>query len=107
VCGIDEARAHARSQAGAAVLFLIPIVHRPEHGIALMDRNYRTFGQHIEVFVGYDRRDFDDEVGFRLQAGHFQVDPNQIIGGFHGVIAPRHFLMNEASMLAELASRHA
>jgi hypothetical protein len=37
------------------------------------------------VFVGYDRRDLDDEIGIGLQARHFQVDPNEIVGRFHGV----------------------
>jgi hypothetical protein len=35
------------------------------------------------VFVGYDRCDLDDEIGFRLQAGHFEVDPNEIFWRFH------------------------
>ena len=43
---------------------------------ALMHREHRPFGKHVEVFVGYDRRDLDDEIGVRLQAGHLQIDPN-------------------------------
>jgi hypothetical protein len=35
------------------------------------------------VFVGYDRGDLDDEIGFRPQAGHFEVDPNEIFWRFH------------------------
>ncbi len=66
------------------MLIAVPIVHGIQHGLALMHREHRPFGQHIEVFVGYDRRDLDDEIGLRLEAGHFQVDPNEIFGGFHG-----------------------
>ena len=45
----------------------------------------RPFGEHGEVFVGYDRRDLDDEIRIGLQARHFQIDPNEIVGRFHGV----------------------
>src|SRR5271156_5051957 len=67
------------------MLMAVPIVHRAEHGLTLMYRKNRAFGQHVEVFVGYDRRDLDDEVGFGLEPGHFQIDPNEIFGGFHDV----------------------
>ena len=65
------------------MLIAIPIIHGAEHGLALMHREYRTFGKHVEVFVGYDRRDLDDEIGLRIETGHFQIDPNEIFGGFH------------------------
>jgi hypothetical protein len=35
------------------------------------------------VFVGYDRRDLDDEIGFRFQPGHLEIDPNEIFWRFH------------------------
>src|SRR5260370_6350543 len=60
-----------------------------------MHREHRTFGKHAEVFVGYDRRDLDDEIGLRLESGHFQIDPNEIFGGFHEVYA------NKSGMVAE------
>ena len=44
------------------MLIAIPIVHRRQHLFALMDGEYRTFGEHIQVLVGYDRRDLDDQV---------------------------------------------
>jgi ribosome biogenesis GTPase / thiamine phosphate phosphatase len=77
------------------VLISVPIVHRAEHGLALMDRDDRTFGEHIEVFVGYDRGDLDDEVGLRLEPGHFQIDPNEIFGGFHDVSAAKSGMVAE------------
>ncbi len=69
------------------MLIAIPIVHGAQHRLALMHGEYRPLGEHMEVFVGYDRRDLDDEIGVRLQAGHFQIDPDEIFGGFH-VIQP-------------------
>ena len=59
---------------------------RGEHRLALVHGEYRTFGEHRQVFVGYDRGDFDDEVGVRLQTGHLKIDPNEILGRFHRVV---------------------
>src|SRR3979490_980603 len=66
------------------MLGAVPIVHGVEHGLTLVNGDHRTVGKHIEVFVGYDRRDLDDEIGLRLEAGHFQIDPDEIFGRFHG-----------------------
>src|SRR5579863_953508 len=79
------------------MLVTVPIVHRVQHGPGLMYGEHRTFGQHIEMFVGYDRGDLYDEIGFRLEAGHFQVDPNEIFGGFH------EFQTTKSGMVAERA----
>ncbi len=69
----------------AAVLLAVPVVHRGEHRLALVHGEHRTFGEHRQMFVGYDRGNFDDEVGVRLQAGHLKIDPNKILGRFHRV----------------------
>lgn len=65
------------------MLIAIPIIHGVERGVALVQREDRSIGKHIEVFVGYDRRDLDDEVGLGLEPGHFQIDPNEIFRRFH------------------------
>ena len=80
---VGAARQDPRDQPGAAVLAPIPVVHGLQHLIALMHRDDRPFGEHLEVLVGYDRGDFDDEIGVRLEPGHFKIDPNEIVGGFH------------------------
>jgi hypothetical protein len=53
--------------------------------LALVHGDDGPFGEHSEVFVGYDRRNLYDEIRIGLQARHFQVDPNEIVGRFHGV----------------------
>ena len=58
------------------MLLAIPVVHGGQHRGALMHRDHRTLGEHREVFVGYDRGDFDDEIGLGRQARHLEVDPN-------------------------------
>jgi hypothetical protein len=67
------------------MLFLVPVVHAGEQRIALVYRQDRPIGEHLEVFVGYDRGDFQDNVGLGEQPGHFQIDPDKIFSGFHGV----------------------
>lgn len=67
------------------MLIPVPIVHGVQYRLALVHGEHRPFGKHIEVFVGYDRRNLDDQVRIGLEARHFQIDPNEIFGGFHGV----------------------
>src|ERR1700687_6156412 len=77
------------------MLSAIPIIHGAKHGLALMHCEHRPFGKHAEVFVGYDRRDLNDEIGLRFESGHFQIDPNEIFGGFH------EFQATKSGMVAE------
>ena len=65
------------------MLLTIPIVHGRQHRLALMDRKDRSFGQHFEVFVGYDRRDFNNHVGFGLEPGHLEIYPYEIFWRLH------------------------
>ena len=81
--GVDIAREDSGGQTRIAVLPPVPIIHRVERRLALTYGQHRPFREHVEVFVGYDRGDLDDEIGFRLQAGHFEVDPNEIFWRFH------------------------
>ncbi|MCY1241048.1 hypothetical protein D9M68_790170 [compost metagenome] len=62
----------------------VPVVHAIEHGIALVDHQHRAFSQDIELGVGNDDRNFDDAVGVRLQAGHFHVQPDQVVFALDG-----------------------
>ncbi len=77
------------------MLIAVPVVHGVKHGIALVDGIHRPFGKHLEVFVGYDRRNFDDEIGIRFEAGHFQIDPNEIFRGFHEIQAAKNGMVAE------------
>ena len=81
--GVDIAGEDPGGETGTAVLPAVPIVHCVERRLALANGQHRAFRKHIEVFVGYDRGDLDDEIGLGLQPGHFKIDPNQIFGRFH------------------------
>ena len=61
----------------------IPLVHASQHRLALVHRQHGAFGDDIEVGVGDDGGDFDNAISVRVQAGHFQVDPDQAIGITH------------------------
>src|SRR6202451_4726292 len=84
------------------MLIAVPVVHGREDGLALMHSEHRTFGKHVEVFVGYDRRNLDDEIGLRFQAGHFQIYPNEIFGGFHEFCAAENRMVAEQKAPKEL-----
>lgn len=49
-----------------------------------MDGDYRSFSQDIQLTIGHNARDLDDFVCLRIQPGHLQINPDQI------VIAERH-----------------
>ena len=86
------------------MLIAVPVIHGAEDGLGLMNRDYRAFSKHVEVFVGYDRRDLDDEIGGRVQARHFQIYPNEIFGGFHGLYATKSGMVAEHGTGTVLAS---
>ena len=65
------------------MLLLVPVVHRRQRRVALVDGQHRPLGENSELAVGHDGRDFDDAVGLGIQTGHFQINPDQVIGG-HG-----------------------
>lgn len=82
----DAAVTHTLGQTGVAVGAGVPLVHGGEHGVAVVDGDHRTFGQGVEVAVGDNGRHLDDDVGVRVQTGHFQIDPNQVLWVLHGLI---------------------
>ncbi|MNR13010.1 hypothetical protein D3C85_1293920 [compost metagenome] len=66
----------------------VPLIHAGQDFITLMDGDDRAFGEGIEFAVGDDGGHFDDDVMIRIQAGHFQIDPDQVLWVLHGS-APR------------------
>ena len=55
---------------------LIPVVHFCEGFIRLVDGNHRAFAENIEVFVGDDGGDFDNDIVETVQSSHFQINPD-------------------------------
>ena len=65
-------------QAGFAMRALVPVVHRIEHGVGLMQHQHRAFLDQVEILVGYYQGDFQNGIGVGVQTGHFHVDPDQM-----------------------------
>jgi len=74
----DDAASDAFKQTGGTVGRSIPVVHCVQHGVGLVDRDDRAFGDDLQLRIGHDRRDFDDAVPVRVEARHLQVDPNEV-----------------------------
>eukprot|EP01136_Pigoraptor_vietnamica_P000384 Opistho-1_new@25631 len=66
-------------QAALAVGALVPGVHLVQGFIALVDGEHRAFDAHRQLRVGHHDGDLDDAVGVGVQAGHLQVDPDQVL----------------------------
>jgi hypothetical protein len=72
---IDEAR--------GAVVLLVPVVHRREHLVALVDHQLGAGRDLGQVAVGEDRRDLDDALAVGIEPGHLHVEPDQDVGASH------------------------
>ena len=59
---------------------LVPRIHRVERRVVLVNDEHRRLRDGFERVVGDDERHLDDPIGIGLQAGHFEVDPDQPVG---------------------------
>ena len=67
------------------MLVTIPVVHGFEALQRLRDRKLGTLRQNVQLRIGDQRGDFKNRIGVRIEAGHLQVNPNQVIAiGNHG-----------------------
>ena len=61
-----------------------------------MDDPYRRFGDGLQIAVRHNHRQFDDALAFRIEAGHFHIQPNEMICVLCHIICPDslkpHFL---------------
>ena len=56
----------------------VPFVHRFEHVFALVYGDDRPFGEDVQVRVGDDGRDFQNDVFLGIEPGHLEVHPDQV-----------------------------
>ena len=61
------------------MLTLVPIVHAGKDSGRMVNREQGPFGENRQVLVRYDRSDFDDVVLVRVEAGHFEIDPDEVV----------------------------
>ena len=61
-------------------------MHLGDEGIHLcqlllggVDDQIDAFSQDVEIAIGDDGGDLDDDMALGVQAGHFQIDPNEAV----------------------------
>jgi hypothetical protein len=71
-----------RGQAAFAVMFGVPGIHSVQVTLGLFDDGVVGL-KLFQIDIGDDRRDFNRDFFFDVQAGHFHIDPQEL---FHGEI---------------------
>src|SRR5438067_1862429 len=66
------------------MLIHTPGIHRGQHALRLSNHEHRPLGNRLQLAVRDQASDFQNDVVPRLQSGHFQIQPNQIVrAGLH------------------------
>ena len=78
------ASAAALQQSAFAVMLTVPVVKVVEEFGRLLNGDDRPFGEDVELGVGDEGSDFEDVVALAVEAGHFEVNPDEVIGVLHG-----------------------
>ena len=53
--------------------------HRGQCVVVGVDDDVNAVAEDVQLRVGHQHRDFDEQVGLEVQAGHFAVDPHQFV----------------------------
>ncbi|AAW75461.1 predicted GTPases [Xanthomonas oryzae pv. oryzae KACC 10331] len=75
----DLAVEHALPKTRTAVLIAVPLVHRFQGFQRMRDGQFRPLGKHVQLRIGHDGGDLDNRIAIGIQAGHFQIDPDQSV----------------------------
>ena len=65
---------------------LAPVAHAVEKLLRLADGIDGAFCKDVQILVRDDRGDFENSVGFRAEARHFHVYPDEIGGVLHSIL---------------------
>ncbi len=61
------------------MLFLVPVIHAGEDFGGRADREDGAFRDHVQRGIRHHGGDFEDDIGIRVQARHFEVDPGEVV----------------------------
>src|ERR1700754_442836 len=61
------------------VLVAVPGIHLLQARIGMRYGEDRSLGKHVQILVRHDRGDFQDGIVIRIQTGHLQVDPDEVV----------------------------
>ena len=53
--------------------------HSVQRLVGGVDDDVEAFAEDIELGVGHQHRDFDEQVGLQVEAGHLTVDPHEFV----------------------------
>src|SRR5439155_5765467 len=76
---IDSRRAYLLDQARAGVHIGDDGDHRRQRGVVSVDYHVDTVAEDVEVRVGDQHRDLDEQIGLEVKASHLTVDPHQFV----------------------------
>ncbi len=93
---IDATRLHPRGEPRVAMGVGVPLIHARQGGVTLMNRQHRSLRQDIEFGIGDDGGDLDNPILVRIESGHLQIDPHQVVGILCHLFA-LNFLYNRAA----------
>ena len=65
-----------------AVRALVPGVHLVEQLVALVNHQHRAFDARLQMRAGHDDGDLQQALDLGVQAGHFAIEPDQVLVGF-------------------------
>ena len=72
--------AHALYQARLPVRRLVPLIHRTEALLTLVNRQHRADRERFQLTICNDRRHLDNSVLIGIETGHLEVDPDEVAG---------------------------
>ena len=76
---------------------LVPFVHLVQQLVGLVNGQHRAFNARRELRAGHDHGNFNDAFLFRVQPGHFAVQPDQVLVRFF----KREFNFGHLAILAD------
>ena len=75
----------ALHKSGTRVRFGVPSVHAAQNLGRLTNGHHWALVKDVELSVRDDRCHFKHAIDFRLQAGHFHVNPNEVVVRIGGI----------------------
>ena len=61
----------------------VPVVKVVEDAVRLVDGDDGAFGEGVQFDIGDEGGDFEDVVVLAVEPGHFEVDPDEVVGVLH------------------------
>lgn len=77
---VDGARAHAVQEPVGREVLAAPVAERSQLPLVVVHDQHRPLRQHLQIRRGDDGGDLEDVALVRVEPGHLQVDPDEVVG---------------------------